>query len=288
MIRLFTDTSANLPLRVLREHHISVLSFSYTVDGEPVHYDENSSADFDGKAFYGAMRDGAVVKTSMINVVKFELPFSEALQAGDDVLYVGMSGGISGAAGAAAIAVKDLRQKYPDRRIAAVDTYAASLGEGLQVLAAARMIKDGVPFDEIEKTLLRERDFMCQYFTVDDLVYLRRGGRISGAAAMVGSMLNIKPILTGDPTGHIVSCGKSRGMKRALTALADRYAQLARDKTEMIGIAHADNEEGHQLLMNLLRERGFAGECLLVDYEPVTGSHVGPGTVALFFMGTRK
>ena len=288
MIRLFTDTSANLPLHILREHHISVLSFSYTVDGQAVHYDENSTVDFDGKAFYGAMRNGAVVKTSMINVVNFELPFSETLQAGDDVLYVGMSGGISGAAGAAAIAVKDLRQKYPGRHIAAIDTYAASLGEGLQVLAAAQMIQDGMPFEEIEKKLLHDRDFMCQYFTVDDLMYLRRGGRISGAAAVVGSVLNIKPILTGDPTGHIVSCGKSRGMKRALTALADKYAQLAQDHSGRIGIAHADNEEGYQLLLSLLKERGFSGECLLVDYEPVTGSHVGPGTVALFFMGTRK
>lgn len=288
MIRLFTDTSANLPLHMLRERHISVLSFSYTVDGQPMHYDETSTEDFDGKAFYGAMRNGAIVKTSMINVVNFELPFSEALQQGDDVLYVGMSGGISGAAGAAAIAAKDLRQKFPGRHITAIDTYAASLGEGLQVLQAAKMIEEGLPFEAIEMRLLHDRDFMCQYFTVDDLSYLRRGGRISGATAVVGTVLNIKPILTGDPTGHIVSCGKSRGMKRALTTLADHYAHLARNKGEIIGVAHADNEEGSQFLLDLLKDRGFAGECLLVDYEPVTGSHVGPGTVALFFMGTQK
>ena len=160
MTKLFTDTSANLPLRLLTAHHIEVLPFSYTVDGKPVPYSETT--DFDGKAFYDAMRAGAVVKTSMINTETFREHFTRALEAGDDVLYVGMSGGISGTAGAAALTVRELKEAYPDRKIAAIDTFAASLGEGLQVLNAARMLEEGRTFEEVESYLLDSRHNMCQ------------------------------------------------------------------------------------------------------------------------------
>ena len=201
--------------------------------------------------------------------------------------YTG-SGGISGTAQAAVIAAGELTEKYPARRIVTIDTYAASLGEGLQVLEAARMIEEGKSLDEIKAYLLSRRPHMCQFFTVDDLAYLKRGGRISSATALIGTVLSIKPILRGDETGHIVSCGKVRGMKRAYQELANYYDGRALDKSEMLGIAHADNEEGAQALIALLRDKGFTGECLNVVYEPVTGAHVGPGTVALFFYGTEK
>ena len=176
MTKLYTDTSANLPLALLREYDIAVIPFSYTVNG--VAEDYNEETDFDGKAFYDAMRRGAEVKTSMVNPAT--------------------------------------------------------------------------------------------------------------AAALVGSVLGIKPILRGDETGHIVSCGKVRGNKKAYAELADYFDKRALDKTARIGIAHADNCEGTDYLLGLLRERGFTGECLEVYYEPVTGAHVGPGTVALFFYGTEK
>lgn len=286
MIKLFTDTSANLPLNLLTAHQIGVLPFTYTLNGEPVPYSE--ATDFDGQAFYDAMRAGAEVKTSMINSEAFRERFEEVLSAGDDVLYVGMSGGISGTAGAAALAAQELREAYPERRIAVIDTYAASLGEGLQVLEAAQAIADGLPFEEIERRVLEGRQTMCQFFTVDDLVYLKRGGRISGAAAAIGTLLHIKPLLRGDETGHIVQCGKVRGAKKAMGALADLYEELALDKGAPIGIAHAGNEEGAQRLLDDLRGRGLTGDCLTVWYEPVTGAHVGPGTVALFFRGLHK
>lgn len=197
-------------------------------------------------------------------------------------------GGISGTAQAAVIAAGELTEKYPARKIVTIDTYAASLGEGLQVLEAARMIEEGTGLDEIKAHLLSRRPHMCQFFTVDDLAYLKRGGRISSATALIGTVLSIKPILCGDETGHIVSCGKVRGMKRAYQELANYYDGRALDKSEMLGIAHADNEEGAQALIALLRDKGFTGECLNVVYEPVTGAHVGPGTVALFFYGTEK
>ena len=286
MTKLYTDTSANLPLALLREYDIAVIPFSYTVNGVAEDYSEET--DFDGKAFYDAMRRGAEVKTSMVNPATAAAFFERALAQGDDVLYVGMSGGISGTAQAAVIAAGELTEKYPARKIVTIDTYAASLGEGLQVLEAARMIEEGKSLDEIKAHLLSRRPHMCQFFTVDDLAYLKRGGRISSATALIGTVLSIKPILCGDETGHIVSCGKVRGMKRAYQELANYYDGRALDKSEMLGIAHADNEEGAQALIALLRDKGFTGKCLNVVYEPVTGAHVGPGTVALFFYGTEK
>ena len=286
MTKLYTDTSANLPLALLREYDIAVIPFSYTVNGVAEDYKEET--DFDGKAFYDAMRRGAEVKTSMVNPATAAAFFERALAQGDDVLYVGMSGGISGTAQAAVIAAGELTEKYPARKIVTIDTYAASLGEGLQVLEAARMIEEGKSLDEIKAYLLSRRPHMCQFFTVDDLAYLKRGGRISSATALIGTVLSIKPILCGDETRHIVSCGKVRGMKRAYQELANYYDGRALDKSEMLGIAHADNEEGAQALIALLRDKGFTGECLNVVYEPVTGAHVGPGTVALFFYGKEK
>lgn len=286
MIQIFTDTSANLPASYIQKYALRVIPLTYLIDGVEAHQDP--TVDFDGKAYYDAMRSGTSVTTAMINIAGFLEPLREALAAGDDAIYIGMSGGISGTAQAAVIAAGELTERYPARKIVTIDTYAASLGEGLQVLEAARMIEEGKSLDEIKAHLLARRPHMCQFFTVDDLAYLKRGGRISSATALIGTVLSIKPILRGDETGHIVSCGKVRGMKRAYQELANYYDGRALDKSEMLGIAHADNEEGAQALIALLRDKGFTGECLNVVYEPVTGAHVGPGTVALFFYGKEK
>lgn len=286
MIKLFTDTSANLPLELIQKHHIQVIPFDYSVDGVPAPY--SAEMEFDGRSFYNAMRHGADIKTNLINMGRFIQSFEPELEAGNDVLYIGMSGGISGTANVAAISADELRDKYPQRQIFCFDTYAASLGEGLMVLEAARMLEDGADMPAIEAMLMKMRPNMCQYFTVDDLKYLHKGGRISGASAVIGSVLNIKPILQGDDSGHIVLCGKIRGRKKALDELAKRYGELAADKKALIGIAHADDIDGVDYLIERLRLNGFSGECLTVCYEPVTGSHVGPGTIALFFPGIRK
>ena len=286
MTKLYTDTSANLPLALLREYDIAVIPFSYTVNGMAEDYNEET--DFDGKAFYDAMRRGAEVKTSMVNPATAAAFFERALAQGDDVLYVGMSGGISGTAHAASLAVEELKEEFPERKVASIDTYAASLGEGLLVVEAARMLENGASFDEIVEKISQRRHVMCQYFTVDDLAYLERGGRVSKAAAIVGTVLKIKPLLRGDEEGKIVLCGKTRGRKHSLTSLADFYEKLVADKTEEIGIAHADDAQSAQFLLDELRKRGFTGDCLTVCYEPVTGCHVGPGTVALFFYGVHR
>lgn len=286
MIKLFTDTSANLPVSITKEYDIEVVPFSYTVNGKEVPY--SAETDFNGKAFYEAMRAGAEVKTSMINVSDFIAAFEQWIAKGDAVIYVGMSGGISGTAHSAKLAAEELLEKYPAAKIAAIDTYAASLGEGFLVIETAKMIERGDPFLKIVKKIELLRKNMCQFFTVDDLAYLRKGGRISGAAAVVGTVLNIKPILRGDENGKIVLCGKIRGFNKSMEALANKYDELVFDKTADVGIAHADNPEGAQRLENILRTKGFSGELLKVVYEPVTGSHVGPGTIALFFMGEHK
>ncbi|MCQ2505858.1 MAG: DegV family protein [Lachnospiraceae bacterium] len=286
MIRLFTDTSANLPLEIIRKENIEVLSFSYTLNGVPAEYSEDT--DFDGAWFYGLMRKGVEVKTSLVNVEQFKEAFEKEIKLGNEVLYVGMSGGISGTANAARIAIEELKEEYPNCTIAAIDTYAASTGEGLQVIKAASLIKEGKSFEEVLEIINNERSCMYQIFTVDDLQYLKKGGRISGATALIGNILNIKPILTNDSEGHIVLDSKVRGSKAALKDLADRYDRLCEDKSLTISIAHADNTDGLEYLVHLLRERGFTGDCLDVMYEPVTGSHVGPGAVALFFYGIDK
>ena len=286
MIKLFTDTSANLPVSIIREYGIGVVPFSYTVNGKEVPY--SAETDFNGKAFYEAMRAGAEVKTSMINVSDFMAAFEQWIAKGDAVIYVGMSGGISGTAHSAKLAAEELLEKYPAAKIAAIDTYAASLGEGFLVIETAKMIERGDPFLKIVKKIELLRKNMCQFFTVDDLAYLRKGGRISGAAAVVGTVLNIKPILRGDENGKIVLCGKISGFNKSMEALANKYDELVFDKTADVGIAHADNPEGAQRLEDILRAKGFSGELLKVVYKPVTGSHVGPGTIALFFMGEHK
>ena len=286
MIKLFTDTSANLPAELIKKHGLTVVGFSYSVNG--VEVKEDPEADFDGKAFYGAMREGAQVKTAMVNIGTFTEAMDAELSAGNDIIYIGMSGGISGTAHAARVAAEDLSEIYPERRIAVIDTLAASLGEGLQVLEAAEMLEAGASFDGIVDTVNKKRLTMCQYFTVDDLEYLKRGGRISKVASVVGTVLRIKPLLTGNDEGKIVLCGKARGRRQSLMDLAERYEALVRHKDERIGIAHADDEAGAAILLGLLRSKGFTGECITVCYEPVTGAHVGPGTVALFFRGIHK
>ena len=284
MTQLFTDTSANLPVEIIDEYGIEVVPFSYTIDG--VEY--IPEREFDGKAFYAAMRAGSEVKTSMVNAGTFIERFKTALDAGKDVLYIGMSGGISGTANAALMAKQELDEEYPDRKIVVIDTLAASLGEGLFVVKAAEQLRDGAALDTIEEDIRAQVPSMCQSFTVDDLKYLKKTGRVSGAAAIIGNVLSIHPILIGDYEGKIVVKSKVRGMKRTLDALAERYAELVLNKAETIGIAHADNEEGKAYLVQRLRDKGLTGKCLSVCYEPVTGSHVGPGTVALFFFGTDR
>lgn len=284
MIRIFTDTSANLPLSVIERYKLTVLPFTYIIDNEV--YAE--TADFDGKKFYGAMAAGTKVQTSMVNAFVFYEAFEQALKADHDVLYIGMSGGISGTFKEAQIAVNDLGEKYPQRRLCAFNTLTASMGEGLQVMYAADLVAKGLPFDEIVAKLEKNRDGMCSYFTVDDLGYLLNTGRISRFSAKMGTVLQIKPILTNNEEGQIILHHKVRTRKKSLQALVNHYDELITDRSAVCSLAHADSPEDAAFVEAKMREKGFRGEMITVMYEPVTGSHVGPGAVALFFHSGKK
>lgn len=288
MIKIFTDTSANLPEQTLQSLDIEVIPFHYTVNGIEYPSPQSGNRLLEGAPFYHAMRNGAAVHTSMINTSAFCQAFESSLGAGIDVIFIGMSSGISGAYHASMDAAEQLRRQYPQRKIATIDTRAASLGEGLVVLHAAQMNQSGASFEQIVASTVENAASVCQYFTVEDLVYLKRGGRISGAAAFVGNILQIKPILMGNDEGKIVVHHKERGRKRALEALVRQYEELVLDQKRPVGVAHADSEADAYHLAQRLRETGHQGELIITCYEPVTGAHVGPGTIALFFYGIRR
>lgn len=288
MFRIVTDTSANLPTAYLQQEHITIIPFTFHADG-----DEQACLDlntFDAKTFYAQMRSGTKVSTSQIPPQRYLDVLTPMLEAGEDVLFVSMSSGISGSYASGQIAARQLREEFPARKLLLVDTYSASLGEGLLVMRAVDCRREGMSIDDTYALLRSLRHRMAQIFTVDDLRYLRRTGRLSNLEAAVGTVLQIKPLLKGDPQGKIVCFAKLRGRQRAIEAIARRYEELVRDaQTQTVGIAHADCAPDAQILTSLLRRSSCPPkQILLVDYEPVTGSHVGPGALALFFLSDDK
>ena len=282
MFQVVTDTSANLPSELIRNNDITIIPFPYYVNGA-CHTCLDMEG-FDGKTFYGAMREGAEVTTSQINPQHYFEVMKPILQKGLDILFVGMSSGISGSYHCAELAAEELGEDFPERKIRLVDTLGASLGEGLLVVKAVREKLRGLSLDEVYDKLMSLRHRLCNVFTVDDLKYLRKGGRLSNLGFIVGTLLQIKPLLKGDQEGRIVAFAKLRGRKKALEELAKRYDEYVVDAGEQtVGIAHADCPEDAAFLAQLLRRNHPPKEILTVGYEPVTGSHVGPGTLALFF-----
>ncbi len=282
--RIFTDTSANLPTNLTEAKGITVVPFSYCLNGEEFMCTDTRS--FDGAGFYGAIRKHASVSTSQINPFRYEEYMEPVLQAGSDILYIGMSSGISGSFASSSVAIEQLRAKYPERDIRAVDTLSASLGEGIVVLKAVEYLEHGMDIDEAEKRLNELSRKVCQIFIVDDLMHLRRTGRLSNAVALAGAVLQIKPMLKGNEKGQIVCIKKERGRRRAIESLVKVYENYIENAEEQIvGISHADCAEDAEYLASRLRSVAAPKEILTVCYEPVTGSHVGPDTLALFFVG---
>ena len=283
MFRIATDTSANLPTAYLQAENITVIPFTFHTDsGEQSCMD---TASFDAKAFYTAMRNGEKVTTSQIPPQRFVEYLTPMLQAGDDVLFVSMSSGISGSYASSKMAANQLKEEFPERKIFTVDTYSASLAEGLVVMKAVECRKQGMDIEQTYHLLRAMRHRIAQIFTVGDLRYLKRTGRLSNLEAAVGTVLQIKPLLKGDPEGKIVCFAKVRGRQRAIEEMAKRYAELVVEpETQTVCIAHADCEADAQILASLIRRAKAPKDILIVDYEPVTGSHVGPGALALFFL----
>ena len=281
---IVTDTSANLPTPLLNRHGIAAIPFTYIVNGREMNCLDTEA--FNGSAYYGAMRNGINVSTSQINPQAYIDCIEPLLAAGEDVLFVGMSSGISGSYQSAQLAMSQLKESYPDRQFRLVDTLGASLGEGILVIKAVEYRAAGLSLDECSRRLLRLRRNMCQIFMVDDLMFLKKTGRLSGTAALVGTVLQIKPLLKGNEKGQIVTFAKARGRRKAIETLAKRYDELVENASDQIvGIAHADCERDADLLATMLMKNHPPKEIMTVMYEPVTGSHVGPGTLALFFLG---
>lgn len=286
MIRLFADTASNLPVSLNKKYNVNIIPLSYTMDGKDVPYDLEQ--DFDGKAFYDAMRNGAEMKTSMANSELFRESFEEAAKNGDNVIYIGLSAGVSGTCRAAEIAAEEVIEEYPEAKIHVINSLGAGLGIGMQVVEIGKLIEEGKTFEEVVSISEERKHHMCQFFTVDDLTYLKKGGRISGATAAIGTLLNIKPLLRGDEEGHIVSWGKCRGINKCILEIVKKYDELVFDKSADVMMIHGDNMDAIDFLTEKLRENGFTGNTTVMPFEPVCGCHVGPGSVALFFWGERK
>lgn len=284
---ILTDTSANLPTPLLKERDIYVIPYHYSIGDKQ--YSCLDTEGFDSEKFYKAMRLGADIKTSAINFQSCIDFFGKFLEQGQDILFVSMSSGISSSFRTAELATKELNEKYPDRKICLLDTIGASLGEGIFALKAADYRDAGYTLSKTHRLLEKEKMSLYQVFIVDDLMYLKRSGRLTGSAAVIGNMLQVKPVLKGNENGEIINFSKVIGRKKAINFLAQRYNMLVQNPEEqMVGIAHADCQEDAEYLAELLNKNKPPKEIMTVMYEPVTGSHVGPGTLALFFFGDDK
>ena len=282
---LFVDSGSNLPARKLQELSIRVVPFHYELDGKLIRCPDYPDG-FDGHSYYDRLRAGAVVKTSLINSSDFYDAFRPEVAAGSDVMYVGLSSGISGTVQSANLAAEQLMEEFPDRRVRIVDSMGAGLGAGLLACKAADYRDEGLDIDQAAIKLNYDRENLCEYFTVDDLMFLKRTGRVSGVTAAIGSMLQIKPMLRGDESGKIVVCGKIRGRKRAIAELTEIYAKKAvNPAAQRVAISHGDCLEEAQKLADKIREIASPRELILSMHEPLTGAHVGPGMLALFFFG---
>lgn len=285
---VFTDGCSNLPGELIKRFDIQVLPCSYLLDGESHVYEGDIDA-FDSHGFYEKLRKGSEMKTSLLNTQLFMDHFRTALDSGKDVVYVGLSSGVSGTLQAAQIAGNMLNEEYKDRTVRVVDSLGAAFGPGLLSCRAAELREEGKTATEAGDILDVEVGKLLQFFTVDDLNFLKRTGRVSGATAAIGTVLNIKPLLWGDPTGHIVAYSKCRGRNKAIEAIVEQYRTKAVNPQEQrIAISHGDCLEEAEYLAKRVCEICPPKEFIIAPHEPFTGSHVGPGMLALYFFGEER
>ncbi len=285
---LLTDSSADLSAEMVRELDIQVLPLTFTLN-ETNYCNYPDNRDMDPHLFYEKLRAGEVATTSAVNMAQYTEMLEPLLQAGQDVLVLAFSSGLSATFQSSRLAVEELLEKYPSRRLYTVDTLCASMGQGLLVYLAARKRQEGASIEEVRDWAEANKQSICHKFTVDDLHFLKRGGRISTTTAMVGSMLNIKPVLHVDKEGRLVSIAKARGRQASLKALVDQMEQTAIDPhSQTVFISHGDCLEDAQTVAQMVRER-FGVRNIWINYiGPVIGAHSGPGTLALFYVGTER
>ena len=285
---IMTDSCCDLTAQLAEELEVTVLPLSVLV-GEKTFRNYLDGREVGFHEFYDFIRNGAMPTTSAVSVGDFEDAMRSILAAGKDILYLGFSSGLSTTYQSAVIAADGLREEYPDAKVYVADSAAASLGQGLLVYLCAQQKKAGKSAEEVlayaEDTKLK----VCHWFTVDDLNHLKRGGRVSAATALVGTMLAIKPVLHVDNEGHLVSVSKARGRKASLMALVDQMEKTMIDsESQTVFISHGDCEADAKIVADEIKKR-FGVEVKLINYVgPVIGAHTGPGVIALFFLGTER
>lgn len=281
-----TDTSADLPFSYLDEHNINVLALGCTVDGVTLRGDDRA---VDVHAFYDSIRAGKMPVTMQVNPEQAEQSFEALVQSGVDVLHLAFSSGLSGTYSSTQVGAAAVRERNPAARVVVVDTLAASLGQGLLVHFAVQMKQAGKTLEEIAAWMEENKNHLVHYFTVEDLNHLHRGGRVSKAAAIVGTALGIKPLLYVDETGHLLPMSKVRGRRQSLMALIERMGpKLAGYENDIVFISHGDCIADAEFCAAEIKKRYGIKNSLISPVGTVIGTHSGPGTIAIFFLGTNK
>ena len=290
MFQIVVDSAANIPAELAKKYDIRVISFVNYVNGQPLTcFDPDLTMEQErakGKEYYNAVRAGAEIKTGLISSGDFEECFRSIMENNEDVLYFSLSKNISGTYNSARIAAQELMENPPmGRRIRMIDSLNASLAQGILAIYASEMRSQGMDFDTIADTLETYPARMNGIFTVGDLKYLAKTGRLSDSAALIGNILSIKPILRGNKDGYIVQYKKCRGRKAALNTLISLVCEtIVEPEEQIIGIAHADSYEDSLYVMEEIQKRVQVRDFINTSYDYCTGSHVGPDTIALFYM----
>lgn len=280
---ILTDSNCDLPTFMLEQYDIRTVSLYTELEGELIPVDRQ----FDLHAFYDRLRAGATVRTAAPSQEDFAEAMRECARAGMDVLCICFSSALSGTYNAARLAAEEVAEEFPQRRFRTVDSLCASLGQGMLAWKCARMREMWPDVDEAAEGIEAEKLRVCHWFTVDDLMYLKRGGRIPAAAAVLGSVLNVKPILHMNAEGLLEPVTKVRGRIASLKALVERMRESAvKPEEQTVFISHGDCEKDAHTLADMLKERLHVREAIINTVGPVIGAHSGPGTLALFFTGT--
>lgn len=284
---IITDSSCDLPLSLYEQLNIKIIPLSFFIEGKPYsNHPTGNGMSF--KEFYAQLSDGKMVTTSAVNIEQFREIMEEELIAGRDVLYLGFSSALSGTYNAGHLAAAELSEKYPDRKIYTVDTRAASLGEGMLVYLACAERDKGKTIEEVRDFVENTKLKLCHWFTVSDLYQLKRGGRIGGVTAVLGTMLSIKPVLHVDNEGRLINMFKARGRNAAIHALFDKMKETAIDpQNQTVFISHGDCFDDAKRLAMMITDK-FGCKCIIGYVGPVIGAHSGKGTLALFFLGTER
>ncbi|MDD6396268.1 MAG: DegV family protein [Firmicutes bacterium] len=285
---IITDSTSDISQKLADELNVSVLPLYFEMDGL-VYRNFADEREMTASEFYDNIRKGKTSKTSQINVSDFCEYFSEYLDKGLDILYFAFSSGLSGTYNASCIAIDELKGKYPDRKIISIDTLCASMGEGLLLYYAAQKKKSGMEMEELARWVEDNKLNVCHWFTVDDLNYLKRGGRISAATAIVGTALQIKPLMHVDNEGHLINVSKVRGRKASLNAMVDKMSETYYEEYDTVMISQGDCLDDAEYVASLIKKRFKSVKDVIIgNVGPVVGSHTGPGVVALFFIGKNR